>query len=195
MNIMATATTPPLTAASGEDISPDAERDLAKNLVSHGRGRCLGSSSLEGDALYDGHRDSLRHPGCTGSIHSLHVRGYRRNSDRRRRCSFRSRDDTGRRRQGVGRTPLHNRRLRHHWGRCQEFWEPSPWTKTTVSEPGTVGFRDMPDASVLVVGFPRRTVFQNGRRILADSELDDDPFSDQSRLCREVKQYSHDATL
>jgi hypothetical protein len=39
-----------------------------------------------------------------------------------------------------------------------------------------MGFRDMPDASPVVVGFPRRTVFQNGRRVLADSELDDDPF-------------------
>jgi hypothetical protein len=53
----------------------------------------------------------------------------------------------------------------------------------------------MPDASTVVVGFPRRTVFQNGRRVLADSELDDDLFPDQSRLCREVTQYCHDAAL
>jgi hypothetical protein len=31
------------------------------------------------------------------------------------------------------------------------------------------------DASTVVVGVPRRIVFQNGRRVLADSELDDDP--------------------
>ena len=197
MNIIATTTTVPPTAASGEDIPPDAGRDLAKNLVSPGRARCLPPSSesskmearqphpcpssLEGDALYDGHRDSFRRPGCAGAVHSWHRRGHRRNSDHGRRCSFRSRDDTGRRRQGVGRTPLHNRRPRHHWGRCQGFWETSPWTKTTVSEPGTVGFRDMPDAST-VVGFPRRIVFQNGRRVLADSELDDDSSADQCRL-------------
>jgi hypothetical protein len=174
-----------------------------------GRARCLGPfseslnmearqahlcpSSLEGVALYDGHRDSFRRLGCAGAVHSWHRRGHRRNSDHGRRCRFRSRDDTGRRRQGVGRTPLHNRRPRHDWGRCQGFWETSPWTRTTVSQPGTVGFRDMPDAPTVVVGVPRRTVFQNGRRVLADSELDDDPFSDQCRLCREVTQYCHDA--
>jgi len=203
MNIMATTTTLPLTAAcgepiglfhsSGEDIPPAAENDpAAKNLVLPGRAGCLGPSceslnrearqphpcpsSLEGDALHDGHRDSFRRPGCAGAVPSWHRRGHRRNSGHGKRCSFRSRDDTGRRRHGVGRTQLHNRRPRHHWGRCQGFWEASPWTKTTVSEPGTVGFRDMPDASPVVVGFPRRTVFQNGRRVLADSELDDDPF-------------------
>ena len=201
MNIMATTTTLPLTAAcvepiglfhsSGEEIPPAAESDpAAKNFVLPERARCLGPSceslnmearqphpcpsSLEGDALYDGHRDSFRRPGCAGAVHSRHRRVHRRNSDHGRRCSFRSRDDTGRRRQGVGRTPLHNRRPRHHWGRCQGFWETSLWTKTTVSEPGAMGLRDMPDASTVVVGFPRRTVFQNGRRVLADSELDDD---------------------
>lgn len=172
MNIMATTTTLPLTAAyvepiglfhsSGEEIPPAAESDpAAKNFMLPERARCLGPScgsfmearqphpcrsSLEGDASYDGHRDSFRRPGCAGAVHSWHRRGHRRN----------------------------NRRPRHHWGRCQGFWETSPWTKTTVSEPGAVGLRDMPDASNVVVGFPRRTVFQNGRRVLADSELDDD---------------------
>jgi hypothetical protein len=223
MNIMATATTLPLTAACGEpiglfhssseDIPPAAESvPAAKNLVLPVRAGCLGPSceslnrearqphpcpsSLEGDALHDGHRDSFRRPGCAGAVPSWHRRGHRRNSGHGKRCSFRSLDDTGRRRHGVGRTQLHNRRPRHHWGgRCQGFWETSPWTKTTVSEPDTVWFRDMPDASTVVVGFPRRTVFQKGRRVLADSELDDDPFCDQSRLCREVTRYCHDAAL
>jgi len=221
MNIMATTTTLPLTAAcdepiglfhsSGEDIPPAAESDpAAKNLVLPGRARCLGPSceslnmearqlhpcpsSLEGDALYERHRDSFRRPGCAGAVHSWHRPGHRRNSDHGRRCSFRSRDDTGRRRQRVGRTPLYNRRPRHHWKRCQGFWETAPWTRTTVSEPSTAGLRDMPDGPT-VVGVPRRIVFQNGRQVLADSELDDDPFSDQCRLWSEVTQYCHDATL
>jgi hypothetical protein len=212
MNIMATATTLPLTAACGEpiglfhssseDIPPAAESvPAAKNLVLPVRAGCLGPSceslnrearqphpcpsSLEGDALHDGHRDSFRRPGCAGAVPSWHRRGHRRNSGHGKRCSFRSLDDTGRRRHGVGRTQLHNRRPRHHWGgRCQGFWETSPWTKTTVSEPDTVWFRDMPDASTVVVGFPRRTVFQKGRRVLADSELDDDPFCDHPTLPR-----------
>jgi hypothetical protein len=44
-----------------------------------------------------------------------------------------------------------------------------------------VGFRDVLGAST-VVGFPRRIVFQKGRRVLADSELDDDSSADQCRL-------------
>ena len=136
-----------------------------------GRVRCLGPfseslnmearqahpcpSSLERGALYHGRRDSLRRP---VALHSSHVRGHRRNGDRERRSSSRS------------------RRLRHHWGRCQGLWGTWPCARTTVSQPGTAGFRDMPDASTVVVGIPRCSVFQIGRRVLADSELDDDSF-------------------
>ena len=189
MNTMATTAALPHTAACGEpiglfhsigeDISPPAERHpAAKNLVLPGPARCLGPSneslnmearqpnpypsSFEGGVLYDAHRDSFRRPGCAAGVHSWH---------RRRHCSFRSRDDPGRRRQGAGRTPPRNRRPHHHWGKC---WETSPWARNTVSEPGTAGLRDVPDAST-VVGVPRSTVFQNGRCVLADSELDDDP--------------------
>jgi hypothetical protein len=208
MNIMETTTTLPHTAACGEpiglfhsigeDISPGAKRHpAAKNLLLPGPARCFGPSSeslnmeaqqphpypssFEGRVLYDGHRDSFRRPGCAAAVHSGH---------RRRHCSFRSRDDTGRRRQRAGRTPPHIRRSHHHWRRCQGCWE-TPWARTTVSQPGTVGLRDVPDAST-VVGVPRRTVFQNGRRVLADSELDDDPSSDQCLLCREMTRYCHD---
>jgi hypothetical protein len=136
-----------------------------------GRVRCLGPfseslnmearqahpcrSSLERGALYHGRRDSFRR---SVALHSSHVPGHRRNSDRERRYSSRS------------------RRPRHHWGRCQGLWGTSPCARTTVSQPGTAGFRDMPDASTVVVGIPRRSVFQIGRRVLADSELDDDSF-------------------
>ena len=136
-----------------------------------GRVRCLGPfseslnmearqahpcrSSLERGALYHGRRDSLRRP---VALHSSHVRGHRRNSDRESRSSSRS------------------RRPRHHWGRCQGLWGTSPCARTTLSQPGTAGFRDMPDASTVVVGSPLCSVFQIGRRVLADSELDDDSF-------------------
>ena len=203
MNTMATTATLPHTAACGEpiglfhsiseDISPPAERHpAAKNLLLHGPERCLGPSSesldmearqphpypsfFEGGVPHDAHRDSFRRPGCAAAVHSWHRR--RRNNGRR--CSFRSRYDTGGRRQGAGHTLPRNRRPHHHWGRCQEGWETSPWSRTTVSEPDTVRLRYVPEAST-VVGVPRRPVFQNGRRVLADSELDDDPSSDQCR--------------
>lgn len=170
MNIMATTTTLPLTAACGEDISSAAESDpAAKNLVLPERARCLGPSSeslnmearqahpcqfsLERGALYHGRGDSFRRP---VTLHSSHVRGHPRNSDRKRRYSSRPRPS-------------------HHWGRCQGLWGTSPCARTTVSQPSTTEFRDMPDAST-VVGIPRRSVFQIGRRVLADSELDDDSF-------------------
>jgi hypothetical protein len=181
MNIMATTTTLPLTAArgepiglfhsSGEDVPSAAESDpAAKNPVSLGRARCLGPSceslnmearqahpcrsSLERGALYHGRRDSFRR---SVALHSSHVRGHRRNSDRERPSSSRS------------------RRPRHHWERCQGLWGTWRCARTTVSQPGTAG-RDMPHASTVVVGIPRRSVFQIGRRVLADSELDDDSF-------------------
>jgi len=184
MNITTTATTLPHTGACGEsisvchscgeDISPAAERDpAAKNLALPRRARCLGPSgeSPNMDVRHDGHRDSFRRPGCAGAVHSCHRRHHSGNTNRARRCSFRSQDHTGRRRPGVGHTPPHNPRKRQHWERCQGFWKTS---RTIVSRPGTVGLQGVHDASI-VVGAPRRVVFQNGRRVLADSELDDDP--------------------
>jgi hypothetical protein len=218
MKIIATTTNLPYTAAcgeligllrsSGEDISPAAERDpAAKNLGLPGLARCLGPSgeplnmearrprpspsSTEGGALYDEHRDSLRRPSCATAVRRWHRNRRRGNSDRGRRCSSRPRDNTGRHRQGVGRTPTHDRRSRHRSGRYQGVWETSIWARSTVSEPGMVELRDASDASRVVVGVPRRIVFHNGRRVLADAELDDDPSSDQCRPCRE--RYSHDA--
>ena len=73
MNIMATTTTLPLTAAcgepiglfhsSGEDIPPAAESDpAAKNLVLPGRARCLGPSCepLNMDQWTAGHWNQSR---------------------------------------------------------------------------------------------------------------------------------------
>jgi hypothetical protein len=219
MNIMATTTTLPHTAACGEpiglfhsigeDISPPAERHPpAKNRRLPGPARCLGPSSeslrmeapqphpypssIEGGVLYNGHRDSFRRPGCPAAVHSWHRPRHRRNSGRR--SSFRSRHDTGRSRQGAGHRPSHNRRPDHHWERCQGSWDTSHPAGTTVAVPRTVGLRDVPDAST-VIGVRRRTVFQNGRRVLTDSELDDDPSSDQCRLCREVMRLSRCGTV
>ena len=197
MNIMATSTTPGepigLFHSSTQDISPAAERDpAAKNLGLPGRGRCLEpstrslnmeapqahprKSSLEGGAAYDGHRDLFPRPSCAPGVHTWQGRRECGNSGHGRRCSLRSRDDSGGRRQRAGRA---RNRPRHQWESCQGCWETSPRTRTTVSEPGTVGLRDKPDPS-FVVGVPRRTVLQNGRRVFADSELDDDPFSDNA---------------
>jgi hypothetical protein len=197
---MTTTTTLPHTGAcgepigvchsNGEDISPAAERDPAvKNLVLPRRARCLSPSgeswnmnarqphlcmsSLE-RGVHDGHRDSFRRPACAGAVHSCHRRRHSGNSNRGRRCSCRSQDHTGCR-LGAGRTPPHNPRTRDDWERCQGFWKTSAWARTTVSKPSTVGLGGMHDASTVVVGVPRRIVFQNGRRVLADSELDDDP--------------------
>jgi hypothetical protein len=173
--------------SNGEDTSLAAEHDpAAKNLALPRRARCLGRSgeSLNMDArqphlcmsslergVHSGNRDSFRRPGCAGAVHSCHKRHHSGNTNRARRCSFRSQDHTGRRRPGVGHTPPHNPRKRQHWERCQGFWKTS---RTIVSKPGTVGLRGVHDAST-VVGVVRRIVFQNSRRVLADSELDDDP--------------------
>jgi hypothetical protein len=159
MNMMTTTTTLPHTGAcseqigvcdsNGEDISPAAERDpAAKNLALPRRARCLGPSgeSSNMDARHDGHRDSFRRPCCAGAVHSCHRRHHSGNSNRGRRCSCRSQDHTRRRRPEVGPTP------------------------PTGPRP-----RGVHDASTVVVGVPRSIVFQNGRRVLADSELDDDP--------------------
>lgn len=202
MNIIGTTTTLLPTATSGEDISPDAERDLAKNVVSPGRAQCLGPSreslnmkaqrprlspsSTEGGAIYDGHRDSLRRAGCATAVHTWHRHRRRGNSDCGRRCSFRPGNNTGRHRQGVGPTPTHDRRSRHRSRRHHGVWETSTWARSTVSEPGTVGLRDASDASTVVVGVRRRVVFHNGKRVLAGAELDEDPSYDQCRPCREV---------
>lgn len=196
MNIIATAATLLPTVASGEDISPDAKRDLAKNFVSPERTQCLGPSresskmearkvqpwrsSLEGGAPYDGRRDSFRRRGYAGAIHSGYRRGHGRSSDDARRHSYRSRNDTGRKHR-VGHTPPHNRRPRDSWGRRPGFRERAPFARTTVSQPGTVRLRDTPEASA-VVGIVRRSVFQSRRRVLGDSELDDDSSGDQRRL-------------
>jgi hypothetical protein len=202
MNIMTTNTTLPHTGARGEpngvshsngdDISPAAEHDpAAKNLVLPRRARCLGQSgeSLNVDArqlhlcmpslergVHDGNRDSFRRQGCAGAHHSCHMRRHSGNSNRARRCSIRSQDHTVHFRPRVGDPPPHNRRPRHDWKRCQGYWKTSAWAKTTVSKPGTVGLRGVHDASTVIVSVPRRIVFQNGRRVLADSELDDDPW-------------------
>jgi hypothetical protein len=40
-----------------------------------------------------------------------------------------------------------------------------------------VGLQDVPDVSTVVVGVPRRIVFQNGRRVSADAELDEEPIN------------------
>jgi len=205
MKIVATTTNLPHTAAcgepiglfhsSGEDISPVTERDAAaKHLVLPGRARCLGPSSeplmearrlrrpspssTEGGAVYDGHRDSLRRPGCAAAVHRWQRHRRRGNSDRERRCTFRPRANPGRRRQGVGCTPPHNRRSCHRSARNQGVWETSTWARSTVSDPGTVGLRDASDASTVVVGVPRRIVFHDGRRVLADAEVDEDPSCD-----------------
>jgi hypothetical protein len=115
-------------------------------------------SSLERSAPHHGRGDSFRRP---VALRSWHVRGHRRNSDRERRCSSRSRPPG------------------HHWGRCEGLWGTSSGATTTVSQRGMVRLRDVPDASTVVVGVSRRhSVFQFGRRILADSELDEDPSSD-----------------
>jgi hypothetical protein len=172
--------------SSSEDYSSAAERvSAAKNLVLRGRAPCLGPpreslnlearpahsclSLLAGGALYHRRRDSFRHPSCAAALYSWHRRGHGRNSDPGRRSSLRSRDDTGRGRQRV-QMRLHDWRLRHHWG--------------NVSQLGTVGFRDMPVASAVFVDIPRRTVFLNGRRSLADSELDDDIDADLPEVMR-----------
>ena len=202
MNIMATTATLTHSAGSGEPIagfhsideifsSSSAELDrAAKNLVLPGPARRLldrSSESLNIEAqqthrdpslsergvLDDGHGDLFPRLGCAAAVYSWHRRRHWRNSDRGRRCSFRSRDDS-RRRQGGGRRPPHNRRPHHRGGRCRGCWETSRWARTTVSEPRTVGLRDVRQAST-VVGVPRRTVLQNARRVLADSERDDDP--------------------
>jgi len=204
MNIMATTTTLPHTGAcgepiglfhsKGEDIVPAAERNsAAKNLVLPGPARCLGAcseslnmeagqlhpcpSSIEGGALYGGRRDSLRRPGCAMAVHRWQRHRRRGTSDRGRRRTSRPHDNTGRQRQGVGRTPTHDRRSRHRSGRFQGVWETSTWARSTVSEPGMVGLQDASDASPVVVGVPRRIVFHNGRRVLADAEFDEEPIN------------------
>ena len=162
MHIMTTTTTLHTAArgepigvfdSDGENISPAPEPDsTAKNLVLPGRARCIGASreswtmdvrkphacqsSFE-RGVHDGHRDSFR-AGCARPGHSWNGCRHRGNSNRARRCSFRSQDHTARRRQGLERTPPLNR-------------------------PG------------VVVAIPRRIVLQNGRRVLIDSGLDDDP--------------------
>jgi hypothetical protein len=159
MNITTTTTTLPHTRAcgepigvvhsNGEDISPAAERDpAAKNLALPRRARWLGPSgeSSNMDARHDRHRDSFRRPGCAGAANSCQRRHHSGNSNRGRRCSCRSQDHTRRRQAAVG--PISPQ-------------DPRP--------------RGVHDASTVVVGVPRRIVFQNGRRVLADSELDDDP--------------------
>ena len=186
MNITTTTTLPHTGACgepigvfhpNGEDISPAAERDpAANNLVLPRRARCLGQSgeSSNMDARHDRHRDSLRRPGCAGAVYSPHKRHHSGNANRGRRCSCRSQDHTRRRGLGVGPTSPQDPQTRHR-ERCQESWKISAQARTTVSKPGTVGLRGVYDPSPVVVGVPRRIVFQNGRRVLADSELDDDP--------------------
>jgi hypothetical protein len=170
MHIVTTTTTQPHTAArgepigvfdsNGEDNSTAPERDpAAKNVVLPRRVRCLGPSaeSLNMNArqphpclsslerrIHDGRRDSFRSPGCAGAVRSWHSCQHWGNSNRARRCSFRSQDHTARRRQTVEHTPPNNR-------------------------------------STVVVGIGGRIVSQNGSRMLADSELDDDPSSDQAQ--------------
>jgi hypothetical protein len=188
MSITTTITTLPHTGAcgepiggchsNGEDISPAAECDpAAKNIVLPKRARCLGLSgeSSNMDARHDRRRDQIRRPRCAGEVHSCHTRHHWGNGNRGRRCSCRSQDHTRRRGPGVGPTPPTDPQTQHHLERCQAFWKTSACARTTMSKPGTVGLRSVHDASTVVVDVPRRIVFQNGGRVLADSELDDDP--------------------
>ena len=163
MHIMTTTTTLPHAAArgepigvfdsNGENISQAPERDpAAKDLVLARRARCVGPSgeslnmngrhpclfSLERGA-HVGHRDSFRLPGCGSAVQSSDRRHHWGNTNRGRRCSFRSQDHVTRCRQEVEHTPPHSR-------------------------------------STVVVCIPRRIVLENGRRVSADSEMDDDPF-------------------
>jgi hypothetical protein len=173
-----------------EDISlAAAEHDpAAKNLVLPERSRCLGPlseslpmearqahlypSRIERSVPYDEQRDWFRRPGCMAAVYSWHSRRHSSNSDRRRRSSFRPRDNS-RSRQGARRAAP---RKPDHGGRCQGCWETPRWARTTVAEPGMVGLRDVSQAST-VVGVFRRGVLQNRRRVLTNSEEDDDPSS------------------
>jgi hypothetical protein len=169
MNIMTTTTTLRNTGAFGEsisvfdskddDISPAPERrPAAKNRVLPRRAQCLRPP-----------RESLKmNPRQPYPCLSSPERG---GAHEGHRDSFRSPGCAG---------------AVHSWHRCRHWGNSNRGRRCSIRSQDHTARRRQPvehtppnNRSAVVLGVRRRVIFQNGRRVLADSELDDGPPSDQ----------------
>jgi hypothetical protein len=144
--------------SKGDDVSPAPEREpTAKNRVLPRRAQCL---RPPGESLKMNPRQP--HP-CLSSLE-------RGGAHEGHRDSFRSPGCAG---------------AVHSWHRCRHWGNSNRGRRCSIrSQDHTARRRQAVEhtppnnRSAVILGVRRRVIFQNGRRVLADSELDDGPPSD-----------------